>query len=32
MVADDQYLPNIKRAVFAVSNNGLLLAQGGSGQ
>jgi DNA-binding winged helix-turn-helix (wHTH) protein/Tol biopolymer transport system component len=31
MLADIQYLSNVKRAVFAVSNNGLLLAQGGTG-
>jgi Tol biopolymer transport system component len=31
MLADVQYLSNVKRAVFAVSNHGLLLAQGGSG-
>ena len=31
MLSDVQYLSNVKRAVFAVSNNGLLLAQGGSG-
>lgn len=31
MLTDVQYLSNVKRAVFAVSNNGLLLAQGGSG-
>jgi Tol biopolymer transport system component len=32
MPTDVQYLSNVKRAVFAVSNNGLLLAQGGSGE
>ena len=31
VLADVQYLSNVKRAVFAVSDNGLLLAQGGSG-
>ncbi|HEV2402170.1 MAG TPA: protein kinase [Candidatus Sulfotelmatobacter sp.] len=31
MLADVQYRSNVKRAVFAVSSNGLLLAQGDSG-
>jgi len=31
LLTDVQYLSNVKRAVFAVSNSGLLLAQGGNG-
>jgi DNA-binding winged helix-turn-helix (wHTH) protein/Tol biopolymer transport system component len=31
MLTDVQYLSNVKRAVFAASNNGVLLAQTGSG-
>lgn len=32
MPTDVPYLSNVKKAVFAVSNDGLLLAQGGSGE
>ena len=31
MLEDVEYLSNVKRVVFAVSNNGLLLTQGGNG-